>query len=145
MPVREHIAADLVLLGTSKVTIATAVTTNFDFGTPDDIRLGALAGKPGAGYKHGQKVLVVFTATSAGTTDTVSFSVQDAADNAGAIGTPAAADTSGTLTGGVTNQFARASVRVKSDRPWLRCRVTSTGATDTFVATCQVFAVPAFM
>ncbi len=145
MTVRDKFAGRLVKLGTAKVTINSATTSNFDFGTPNDINLAAATGAPGFGYRAGDRLLVVFHATTAGTTDTVSFSVQDAPDNAGSIGTPATADTDGTLTGGTGDEYAYTSVVVKSDRPWIRCRVTSTGATDTIVATCSVYAVPRSM
>lgn len=136
MTVRDLFAADLKLLGSAKVTINSATTTAFDFGTPNDLDLANESG-----YAHTDKVLVVFAATTAGATDTVSFSVQDAPDSAGSIGVVAAATTDGTLTGGTGDQHAHTAVQLKAGRPWLRCRVTSTGATDTFVATCQVYAV----
>lgn len=123
--------SDVRLLGVGKVTISTATTSNF---TPD-INLAA-----NANYKHGDKLLVVFTSTSASSSSTVSFVVQDAPDNAGSIGTPAAATTDGVLTGGTGDQRAHTFVRVKSDRPWLRCRVTNSG-TDAHVATVAVYAV----
>ena|ERR1700742_4133343 len=136
MPVRTLNASDIRILGQAKVTINTATTTNFDFGTPDDINLAALAN-----YKHGDKLLVIFSATTAGTTDTVSFSVQDANDSAGSIGTPATAVTDGTLTGGTGDRRTLTAVQIQPGRPWIRCRVTSTGATDTFVASALVCAV----
>lgn len=143
MTVRDLFASDLKVLGQSKVTISTATTTNFDFGTPNDINLASItAGEPGVDYRPGDKVLVVFDASTAGTTDTVSFSVQDAPDSSGSIGTPATAVTQGTLTGGTGDRYTVASVRVQAGRPWLRFRVTSTGTTDTFVAQAFVLAVP---
>lgn len=146
MSVREKIAGDLVLLATSKATISTATTTAFDFGTPNDINLASVtAGQPGALYKHGYRILVVLAATTAGTTDTVSWVIQDADDSSGSIGTPATADTDGTLTGGTGTQYAATSVKLKYGRPWLRISIKSTGATDTFVGTCMVFAVPAVL
>lgn len=135
MTVRDLASADLKLLGSAKVAISTATTTNFDFGTPDDLNLAT-----NANYKGGDKLLVVFTSTSGSTSSTVSFSVQDAPDNAGAIGTPAAASTDGTLTGGTGDQHAHTFVRVKSGRPWIRLRVTNSG-TDAHTATAKVFAV----
>lgn len=137
MSVRTDLANRFTTLGTSKATISTATTTNFDFGTPNDLDLASLSG-----YNPGDRILVVFSATTAGTTDTVSFSIQDAPDSAGSIGTPGAADTDGTMTGGTGDQFAVASVNLVPGEPWLRCRITSTGATDTFVGTCTVLAVP---
>jgi hypothetical protein len=131
MPVRTLNASDVRVLGQSKVTISTATTTNFT-----DVNLLAAAG-----YKHGDKVLVVFSATTAGTTDTVSFAVQDAPDSSGSIGTPAAAVTDGTLPGGTGARRAVTAVQLQPGRPWLRFRVSSTGATDTFVASVIVLAV----
>lgn len=143
MTVRDLISADLNVLGTAKVTINSATTTNFDFGTPNDVNLATVtANAPGLAWEPGDKVLVVFRATTAGTTDTVSFSVQDAPDSSGSIGTPATAVTSGTMTGGTGDQTAYVSVRVQPGRPWLRFRVTSTGATDTFVASAIVLGLP---
>lgn len=144
MPVRDLISADLNVLGTAAATISSATTTAFDFGTPNDINLATVtAGAPGLAFEHEDRVLVVLSASTSGSTDTVSWSIQDAPDSSGSIGTVATATTSGTLTGGTGNQFAIASVRVKSDRPWLRVRVTSSGATDTFVTHCTVLGVPA--
>jgi hypothetical protein len=142
MPVRDLIDGDLHELGSATVTISTATTTNFDFGTPNDINTAlddVLAGEPGVNYEHADRILIVFSAVTSGSTDTVSFSVQDAPDSSGSIGTPATAITDGTLTGGTGTQYAHTAVRLQSDRPWLRCRVTSDGANDTFVAVCQVF------
>jgi hypothetical protein len=135
MTVRDLFAADLVLLGSATASKATSGATAFDFGTPNDLDLAALD------YPHDGRVLVVFTATSAGTTNTVSFSVEDAPDSSGSIGTTAAASTDGTLTGGTGNQHAYTAVQLKAGRPWLRCNVSSTGTTDTFVCTCLVFAL----
>ncbi|MDM4721152.1 hypothetical protein QTQ03_16665 [Micromonospora sp. WMMA1363] len=143
MPAREIIEPELNILGTSVVTISTATTTAFDFGTPNDINLATTtAGAPGLAYEHGNRVLVILSASTAGTTDTVSFSIQDAPDSSGSIGTPATALTTGTLTGGTGSQFARASVRLQNGRPWLRVRVTSDGTTDTFVTHCTVLGLP---
>lgn len=142
MTVRDLLGADVKVIGSAKVTINSATTTAFDFGTPNDIKMAAAAGAPGNGYRGGDRLLVIFDASTAGTTDTVSFSVQDAPDSSGSIGTPATAKTDGTLTGGTGDRYAVTGVQVKAGRPWLRCRVTSTGATDTFVAQCIVLALP---
>ncbi len=128
------------IIAGSKVTIATATTTSFDFGTPDDIDLRALAT-----YKHGDRIMVVLTASTAGTTDSLTWVIQDAADNAGSIGTPATAVTSvitGALAAGTGDDRSAFAVKLQPDRPWLRIRVTSSGATDTFVTHCTVYAVP---
>lgn len=127
-------------LATSKVTIATATTTSFDFGTPDDINLAALAN-----YKPGDRLLFVLTASTAGTTNNLTWVIQDAPDNAGAIGTPAAAVTfalGDALAATTGDAFSAFGVQVQPGRPWFRVRVTSDGATDTFVTHCSVYAVP---
>lgn len=143
MTARNLIGTDLHVLGTSTVTISTATTTSFDFGTPNDINTATVtAAAPGLAFDHEDRIVVVFSASTAGTTDTVSFVVQDADDNAGSIGTPATATTDVALTGGTGSQYAATGVLLKPDRPWLRCRVTSDGATDTFVAHCVVLGVP---
>lgn len=125
------------VLATSKVTISSATTTSYDFGTPDDINLAALST-----YRPGDRVLAIMTASTAGTTDSLTFVVQDAPDSSGSIGTPATAVTDGTLAQGTGDGFAKIGVKVQPGRPWLRFRVTSSGATDTFVTHCTVIAIP---
>src|SRR3954464_7168856 len=86
--VRYDMAA-MTKLASSKVTISTATTTSFDFGTPDDINLASITG-----YTPGDRILVVLTASTAGTTDSITWVIQDADDSSGSIGTPATAVTS---------------------------------------------------
>lgn len=127
-------------VATSKVTIATATTTAFDFGTPNDVNLAAAAN-----YDPGDRILVVLTASTAGTTDNLTWVIQDADDSSGSIGTPAAATTSaiaGALASTTGDAFCVFAVKLKPGRPWLRVAVTSDGATDTFVTHCTVLAVP---
>lgn len=126
-------------LGSSKVTISTATTTTFDFGTPNDLPLAALSD-----YHPGDRVLVVLTASTAGSTDSITWVIQDADDSAGSIGTPATATTAavaGALAAGTGDDASAFAVKVKYGRPWLRVSVTSNGATDTFVTHCTVYAV----
>lgn len=132
--------ANMAKLGSAKVTISTATTTSFDFGTPDDLNLAALSA-----YSPGDRVLVVLTASTAGTTDSLTWVIQDAPDSSGSIGTTATAVTtavSGALAAGTSDDFSAFAVQVQPGRPWLRVRVTSSGATDTFVTHCTVWAVP---
>lgn len=132
--------ANMAKLASSKATIATATTTSFDFGTPDDINLAALSG-----YSPGDRVLVVLTASTAGTTDSLTWVIQDAPDSSGSIGSTATAVTSvvaGALAAGTSDDASAFAVQVQPGRPWLRVRVTSSGATDTFVTHCSVYAVP---
>jgi hypothetical protein len=127
-------------LASSKVTINSATTTTFDFGTPDDINLAA-----NANYRPGDRVLAMLTASTTGTGDSVTWTIQDADDNAGSIGTPATAVTSavaGALAAGTGDDFSAIAVKVQPGRPWLRVKVTSDGATDTFVTHCSVYAIP---
>lgn len=137
--VRYDMAA-MTKIASSKVTIATATTTSFDFGTPDDINLATVAG-----YTAGDRVLVVLTASTAGTTDSLTWVIQDAPDSSGSIGTPATAVTSavaGALAATTGDDYSAFAVQVQPNRPWIRVRVTSSGATDTFVTHCSVYAVP---
>lgn len=130
----------LNVIASSKVTIAAATTTSFDFGTPNDVNLAGLST-----YTPGARVLVVLTASTAGNTDSLTWVIQDADDNAGNIGTPAAAVTSavaGALAAGTGDDFSVFAVKVQPGRPWLRVRVTSNGANDTFVTHCTILAVP---
>lgn len=133
--------AAMTKIASSKVTINSATTTSFDFGTPDDIDLRALSG-----YTPGDRILVVLTASTGGTTDSLTWVIQDSADNgSGAIGTPATATTAvvaGALAAGTGDDYSAFAVQVLPNRPWLRVRVTSGGATDTFVTHCSVYAVP---
>lgn len=128
------------LLGSAKVTINTATTTSFDFGTPNDIDLST-----NANYDHGDRVLVVLSASTAGTTDALTWVIEDAPDSSGSIGTTAAAELSfitGALAETTGDAFTVAAVRLKPGRPWLRVRVTRAGTTDTHVTHCMVLAVP---
>lgn len=127
-------------LGSAKVTIATATTTSFDFGTPDDLNLAALAN-----YRHGDRLLAIMTASTVGTGDSLTWVIQDAPDSSGSIGTPATAVTSavqGSLSAGTSDDFSAFAIKLQPGRPWLRFRVTSSGATDTFVTHCTVWSVP---
>lgn len=127
-------------IASSKVTINSATTTSFDFGTPDDINLALVAG-----YSPGDRLLVVLTASTAGTTDSLTWVIQDAPDSSGSIGTPATAVTAvvaGALLATTGDDYSAFAVQVQPNRPWLRVRVTSSGATDTFVTHCSVYAVP---
>lgn len=126
------------VVGTGILSIATVTTTNADFGTPDDLKI-----TPGANFQPGDRLVAVITASTIGTTDTTSFSVQDADDNAGSIGTPATAVTTGTLTGGTGNQTAVVGIDLQPGRPWLRVRATrASGTTDTHVVRVVVLAIP---
>ena len=139
MPAREMLGGVVKVLGTAKASIATATTTSLDFGTPDDINLAS-----NANYSPGDRIVLVLDLSTAGTTDTTGWVIQDAPDSSGSIGTPATAVTDGTsLTGGTGDQYFVVGVRVQAGRPWLRVRVTrASGTTDTTVAQATVLAIP---
>jgi hypothetical protein len=134
--------AGATVLGVDTLILTDGTTTNFDFGTPDDINLAT-----NTGYTPGDRILVVFAGrTAAGqTTDAVTWIVQDADDNAGSIGTPATAVTSvidGALVGAVTEDTLVISVKVQPGRPWIRCSADMQGTTDDYHVSCIVMAVP---
>jgi hypothetical protein len=129
----------LTKIAESKVTINSATTTAFDFGTPNDLPLAVTAG-----YGPGDRLLVVLTASTAGTTDALTWVIQDADDSSGSIGTPATATTSavaGALSAGTGDDFSAFAVKIKPNRPWIRVAVTRVGTTDTHVTHCSVYAV----
>lgn len=122
--------------------IAANATTAFDFGTPNDIDLRT------TDFKPGDRVLIVISALRAsGTTSTLSFTVQDANDNAGSFGTPATAVTDGTLPSFAADttghQYGVVAVKVQNGRPWIRVNaVHGTSGTDSFQCHCTVLGVP---
>src|SRR3990167_4937331 len=122
------------LLGSAKVTLSTATTTSFDFGTPNDIDVSTEAN-----YDHGDRIMMTLTASTGGTTDSLTWVIEDAPDSSGSIGSTAAAGVScftGARAETPGDAFTVAAVRLKPGRPWLRVRVSSSGATDTFVTHC---------
>lgn len=126
------------VLGTAAGTIATATTLNLDFGTPDDLLVAV-----GPNYRPGDRLVAVITATTAGSTDATSFSVQDAPDNAGAIGTPAAAVTTTLPAAAAGSQTVVVGIQVQPGRPWIRVRATrASGTTDTLVVRAVLLAIP---
>jgi hypothetical protein len=134
--------AGATVLGVDTLILTDGTTTNFDFGTPDDINLAT-----NTGYTPGDRILVVFAgrAAAAQTTDAVTWIVQDADDNAGSIGTPATAVTSvidGALVGAVTEDTLVIAVKVQPGRPWIRCSADMQGTTDDYHVSCIVLAVP---
>lgn len=128
-------------VATAKASIATATTTAFDFGTPNDIDLRS------TNWARGCRLLLILRLTTAGTADTTGWTVQDAPDSSGSIGTPATADTTviagAALTGGTGDQYAIVAITPKADRPWLRISVTrASGTTDTTVGSAILLALP---
>lgn len=136
MTSRELVAPRVLATGTA--SIATATTVNIDFGTPDDVKLAVAAN-----YKPNDRLVVVITASTAGTTDSTSFDVQDAPDSAGSIGTPAAALTTALAAAATGNQYLAIGVRAQPGRPWIRVRATrASGTTDTLVIRAVLLAIP---
>ncbi len=126
------------VLATGTASIATATTVNVDFGTPDDVKVA-----PGANYAPGDRLVVIVTASTSGTTDATSFSVQDAADNAGSIGTPGTAVTTTLPAAATGNQYLAIGVDLQPGKPWLRVRATrASGTTDTLVIRAVLLAIP---
>jgi hypothetical protein len=135
MTVRDLVDTSRVkVVFSGKASIATATTTTIGA----DVNLAA-----SSSYRPGDRIVVIFDASTAGTTDTTGFVVQDAPDSSGSIGTPATAVTSGSLAGGTGDQYAVVAVRLQPGRPWLRLRATrASGTTDTTVVQVMVLALP---
>lgn len=135
-------------LATASQTIAANATTAFDFGTPNDINTASLVGgEPGELYDPGDRILLVFSALrAAGTTSTLTYTIQDAPDSAGSIGTPATAVTYGTIpshaAGTAGHVGGVVAVQVQPGRPWIRVNaVHGVGGTDSFQAHVTVLGV----
>lgn len=135
-------APGVKVLGFDTLILTDATETNFDFGTPNDIDL-----QTNANYAPGDRIVVVCTGRTAAaqTTDAVTWAIYDADDNAGSIGTPAAATITaidGALVGAVTEDSLVAAVQVDFERPWIRVSADMQGTTDDYHVTCVVLAVP---
>lgn len=136
MPARELIGAEFRVLASAKQTIASPATTAFDWGSPNDLYVPSLVG-----YDPGDRLLLVCSASTAGSTSTLTWVVQDADDSSGSIGTPATAVTDGTLAGGTGDDNKVFGIRLQNGRPWLRVAVTHATATDSFVCHVNLLAV----
>lgn len=130
-------------LAAASQVIASNGTVAFDFGTPDDIDLEAETG-----YSPGDRLLLVLSATrAAGTTSTLAFTVQDAPDDAGSIGTPATAVTAGTspafAAGTAGHLSAVVAIKLQPGRTWVRVNaVHGTAGTDSFQCHAALYGVP---
>src|SRR4051794_31292053 len=139
MPARDLIGAEFRVLASSSQIIAAPATTPFDFGSPDDVYLPNLTN-----WNQGDRLVLVLTAVrAAGTTSTLAFTIQDADDNAGAIGTPATAVTDGTsLVAAKGNQTKIVGVKLQNGRPWLRVNALhTTGGTDSYSCTALLLGI----
>lgn len=126
------------ILATGSASIATATTTAFDFGTPDDVKVAI-----GTNYALSDRLAFVITASTAGTTDSSDFIVLDAPDSSGSIGSTAAAVTTTLPAGAAGNQYVVIGVQLQPSRPWLRLQVhRAAGTTDTLVCRALLVAMP---
>jgi hypothetical protein len=136
MPARDLLGAEVVVLGSAKLTIAAPATTQLT---------GASWNVPTlTGYKPGMRLVLVCQATTAGTTSTLTWVVQDADDNAGSIGTPATAvtdSTGATLAGGTGDDYRVVGIKPQVSRPWLKVSVTHATATDSFVCGASLLGI----
>lgn len=121
-------------LATMTASIATVTTTNFT----SDVNVAV-----GTNFAPGDRLVLVITGSTAGTTDSTSFDVQDAPDNAGSIGTPAAAVTTTLPVAATGNQYVVLGVQLQPGRPWIRVRTTrASGTTDTLLCRAVLLAIP---
>jgi len=142
MGMRDYVGAGFVIIGAASQTIAANATTAFDFGTPDDINLGTAA----LGWVSGMRLVLILTdVRAAGTTSSLGYTVQDAPDNAGSIGTPATALTDGTsLAGTIAASHNKVvGIQVQSARPWIRVNaVHAGGGTDSYQCHALLLGIP---
>lgn len=140
MTSRTYVQDAITRLPAAQVLAANS-TVAFDFGTVNDIDLRDF-GNPG------DRVMILLTANrAAGTTSTLQLVVQDAPDNANAIGTPATAAVKGdnSVVGAAAAGLSTRMVTlvIKEGRPWLRVALTHAGGgTDSFQAHATVLLVP---
>ena len=134
-----------VVLAAASQTIAANATTAFDFGTPNDIYLPAVAS---AAFKSGMRLLLILTdVRAAGTTSSLGYSVQDAPDTDGGttIGVVGTAVTDGTsLTGTIAASHQKVvGIAVQTGRPWLRVNaIHGTAGTDSYQCHATLLGVP---
>jgi len=136
MGARERIGAEVRVLATSKLAISTATTTNFNFGSPADLKATNL------GLRSSERIVIVLRATAAAATSNISFSAQDAPDNAGSIGTPVTAVSVDAFPAAVAGDtVAVIGFAYDPSRPWLRLRATNSG-TEAYACSALVLAIP---
>lgn len=126
------IGSEIKVLGQFKNVIATATTQN------SDLRLDTLTN-----YGSGDRIVVICRAVAAGTTSNISFSVQDALDNAGAInaGSAATAQSEPFPAPASGDRTVIRGVMPVQGRPWLRLRATNSG-TESYTYSILVLAIP---
>ena len=137
MSAKQLLGSDIVVLATSKQTLATPSTVAYDWGTPNDLYVPNLVG-----WNPGQRLVFAFTATTAGTTSTATLLVQDAPDSAGSIGAVATAVTDGTLAGGTGDAHLLVGLKLQAG-PWVRVSLVHATATDSFVTAIMLLGIGA--
>lgn len=143
MTARMQFGAELKVLGKAKAASNGTTPVNFSFGSPSDLYLPNVTG-----FVSNMRIVALFDASRAsGTTDTITFGVQDAPDSSSAIGTPATAltttATGAGLVGAATGDaYALVAVQLQANRPWLRFTAVSSGATDAMVLQVTVIGIP---
>lgn len=126
------------VLATGVASIATATTTALDFGTPDDVLVAV-----GTNYKPGDRLVLVITTNSTGSTDANDFIVLDAPDSSGSIGSTAAAVTTALPAAAAGSLSVAIGVKLQVGRPWLRVQVhRASGTTDTTKVVASLLAIP---
>lgn len=138
MTARSVLGGDWSVLAKAKVSINGTSNVYFDWGTPDNIYVPSLSGLRGT-----DRLVLILDGTTAGTTDTLTWVVEDAPDNAGSIGTTAAASVDTSLVGTTGDNAKVVGWRWLPERPWLKVGGKGSGATDTWVAQALLLKVPA--
>jgi hypothetical protein len=141
-------ARELMGAGIKVLASATAVDNNttpvvFDFGTPNDVYLPTVNS---SAKKSGDRLaLLLIARRTSGTTSTCTFTVSDAPDSAGSIGTPATALTdasNGLATTASTDLVTVVGIQVQTGRPWLRVGFNLDDGTDVFTCQAVLLAIP---
>jgi hypothetical protein len=145
MSVKELMGDACTVLASDTLTVATAGTTAYDFGTPNDIYLPTVNS---SAKNSGDRLLLMLTAVRAsGTTDSIAWTVQDADDTDGGttIGTPATALVDGgSIAAAKGDRALVVGIQIQTGRPWIRVNVVhSGGGTDSYATTAALLAIPA--
>ena len=139
MSARKVIGSEFRVLASTPavLTIATAVTTPLDWGTPDDLKYSTLAINPM------ERLVLLLQAVAAAATSTLAFTVSDAEDSVGSIaaGTLAAARTNGSLAPVAGTQLRFVGFEAMVNRPWLRVSAVNSG-TESYAVRAYLLAVP---
>lgn len=153
MTARMSFGAEVKVLAKAKASSNGTTPVVFNFGSPTDIYVPGLTG-----YVSNMRLIFLLDSSrAAGTTTTVTYTFQDAPDNAGAINTgqlatavtaTSTALTAGLLTGAATGDFYTAvSVQIQGGstqgpRPWLRISSVCSDATDVMIHQVTLLGIP---